>query len=38
MPPAPPKTSPVVRNVFERDETQRKKKALLFIGSAFFWS
>ena len=38
MPPAPKKTSLVVRNVFEGDETQRKKKALLFVGSAFFWS
>ena len=36
MPPAPEKTPPVVRNVFEGDETQRKKKALLFVGSAFW--
>ena len=33
--PGSQKTSLVVRDVFDGDETQRKKKALLFIGSAF---
>ena len=35
MPPAPEKTPPVVRNVFEGDETQRKKKSTPLCWECF---